>query len=235
VRLVRGDATTETVYGADPVATAVGLVARGATRLHVVDLDAAFAEGSAAATIAAIVAAVGPSVEVQVGGGLRDDVAIAEVLARGAARAIMGTVALSDPSLVARAVARHGPDRIAAALDVRGPVAVGDGWASDAGGVDLERATSALLDAGVRRFVVTAIERDGTLAGPDLPLLRRVTSMGAPEVVASGGMRSLEDLAAVADAGCVGAIVGRALYGGDLDLAACVAWASERHVQQGGQ
>jgi phosphoribosylformimino-5-aminoimidazole carboxamide ribotide isomerase len=234
VRLVHGDAAAETVYGADPVATAADLVARGATRLHVVDLDAAFGEGSGAAVIEAIAVAVGPRVEVQVGGGLRDDDAIDRVLARGAARAILGTVALADPAFVERAIVRHGADRIAAALDVRGTVAVGGGWTQDAGGADLDRAAAALLDAGVRRFVVTAIERDGTLAGPDLALLRRVAAAGAPEVVASGGIRSLDDLEAVADAGCVGAVVGRALYAGGIDLAACVAWAAGRSLLQGG-
>jgi phosphoribosylformimino-5-aminoimidazole carboxamide ribotide isomerase len=233
VRLVRGDAGAETVYGSDPAETAADLVARGATRLHVVDLDAAFGEGSATDAIVAITAAVGRDVEVQVGGGLRDDAAIDGILARGAARAILGTIALADPGLVARAVARHGPERIAAALDVRGRVAVGDGWTRSATGADPGRATDALLRAGVRRFIVTAIDRDGTLAGPDLALLRRTVEAGAPEVVASGGIRSLEDLVAVAEAGCTGAVVGRALYAGGLDLAASLAWAAGRSAAQG--
>ena len=233
VRLVRGDAGAETVYGADPGATARDLVARGATRLHVVDLDAAFGEGSAADAVASIASAAGPRVEVQVGGGLRDDAAIDDILARGAARAILGTAALADTALVARAIGRHGAGRIAAALDVRGPVAVGGGWTPDAAAVELGRATNALLEAGVRRFIVTAIERDGTLTGPDLALLRRTVEAGVPEVVASGGIRSIEDLSAVADAGCIGAVVGRALYAGGMDLAACVAWAADRRAVQG--
>ena len=225
VRLLRGDAAAETVYGADPAATAADLVARGATRLHVVDLDAAFGEGSAAEAVGRIVDAAGPGVEVQVGGGLRDPATIAAVMARGAARAILGTAAIADPGLVRRAIEAHGPDRIAAALDVRGSVAVGAGWTAGAPAVALERAIGALLESGLRRFVVTAIERDGTLAGPDIGLLRRVVAAGAPEVVASGGIRSLGDLTAVADAGCAGGVVGRAFLGGGLDLGAAVAWA----------
>ena len=225
VRLLRGDAARETVFGTDPRTTAEDLVRRGAARLHVVDLDGAFGEGSGGGAMASILETVGPAVEVQVGGGLRDAAAVERVLALGAARAILGTTALVDPASVGRAIARHGPGRIAVALDVRGSMAVGDGWVGGASAVALDRAIAVLLDEGVRRFVVTAIERDGMLAGPDLDLLRRTRAVGAPEIVASGGIRSLDDLAAVADAGAVGAIVGRAIYAGGLDLAAAAAWA----------
>jgi len=225
VRLVRGDAARETVFGTDPESMARDLVRRGATRLHVVDLDGAFGDGSALDAVVGVVEAVGSSVEVQVGGGLRDAAAVDGVLARGAARAILGTTALGDPASVGRAITRHGAERIAVALDVRGSVAVGEGWVGSAAVVALDRAVETLLEQGVRRFVVTSIEHDGTLSGPDIDLLRRVRAVGAVEVIASGGIRSLEDLVAVADAGCVGAVVGRAIYGGGLDLTVAVAWA----------
>jgi len=230
VRLLRGDATAETVYGVDPEATSVDLVARGASRLHIVDLDAALGDGDARGALRAIVRAVGPSVEIQVGGGLRDAAAIARVLDDGAHRAILGTAALRDPMLVRAAVERHGADRIAVALDVRGPVAVGDGWVATAIARPLEDAVTALDGIGVRRFVVTSIARDGTLDGPDLGLLARVIAAGVPEVVASAGIRSIADLAAVAEIGCVGAIIGRATYDGRVDPAVAAAWAATRAI-----
>ena len=230
VRLLRGDASAETVYGVDPVAVAIDLVERGASRVHVVDLDAALGDGDARGALRAIVQAVGRSIEIQVGGGLRDAAAIARVLDDGADRAILGTAALKDPGLVRAAIERHGRDRIAVALDVRGSVAVGDGWVTTAIGRPLEDAVAALDGTGIRRFVVTSIVRDGTLEGPDLDLLARVLAAGAREVVASAGIRSIADLTAVAEVGCVGAIVGRATYDGRLDPGIAEAWASARPI-----
>ena len=230
VRLVHGDPGAETVYADDPAAVALDLVRRGASRLHVVDLDAALGEGSGHEIVRSIVATVGRAVEVQVGGGLRDAAAVDRALATGARRVVIGTAAILDPALVADAVARHGPTRIAVALDVRAGMAVGEGWSSGAAGLPWDAVVRDLARAGVRRFVATAIARDGTGEGPDLDLLAAIVASGAPEVVASAGIRSLDDLVATADVGCVGAIVGRATYDGGLDPSSAAAWAATRRV-----
>jgi phosphoribosylformimino-5-aminoimidazole carboxamide ribotide isomerase len=220
VRLVRGDFDRETIYGNDPVAVAVAFVADGARWLHVVDLDGARDPASRQVdVVAAIVAAVGESAGVEVAGGLRDEVAVATVLATGAARAVVGTGALRDPGFAARLVAAHGPARIAVALDVRGGLAVGQGWQAAATGVPVEAALDILADAGVATFEVTAIDRDGTLEGPDLELLARLVARRRGAIVASAGIASVADVVAVREAGCTGAIVGRALYEGRLALA----------------
>ena len=220
VRLVRGDFGDETVYGSDPAAAAAAFVAEGARWLHVVDLDAARDPVARQANaIAAIVARVGDRVRVEVAGGIRDEATAAATLATGAARIVLGTVALREPPLVGRLVARHGAERIACALDVREGRAVGHGWRTGAPSVPVEEALDALADAGATTFEVTAIDRDGTLEGPDLALLERLAALGRGAIIASAGIASLADLAAVRDLGCAGAIVGRALYEGRLSLA----------------
>src|ERR1700675_324664 len=164
VRLRQGDFAKETVYGDDPAAVAEAFVEAGARWLHVVELDGA-RSGSAVhgASVAAIVAAVGTLAKVEVAGGLRDEAAVAAVLAAGASRAVVGTAALADPAFVRRLVATHGADRIVAAIDVRDGMAVGHGWAAGSAGVDVVEAIERLSGAGVKTFEVTAIERDGLL------------------------------------------------------------------------
>ncbi len=219
VRLLRGDFGRETVYGDDPVAVAVRFVEEGARWLHVVDLDGARDPAARQlGVVAAIVAGVGSRARVEVGGGLRTDAAVAEALRAGAARAVVGTAALTELELAGRLVKAHGADRIAVALDVRNNLAVGHGWRRGAPGVPVESALSRLADAGVTTFEVTGVDRDGTLEGPDLALLRRLVALGRGDIVASAGISSLADLRAVRDMGCVGAIVGRALYEGRLGL-----------------
>jgi phosphoribosylformimino-5-aminoimidazole carboxamide ribotide isomerase len=227
VRLRQGDFAREQVYADDPIAVALGFAGAGASWIHLVDLDGARAgERRQAATIAGIAAAVpldGP--RLQVAGGLRSAHGIAAVLTLGVERVVIGTAALRDPGVVAKAIADHGAARIAVALDVRDGQAVGDGWVPGAPGVEVEEALDRLVSAGVTTFAVTSIERDGLLGGPDLELLAScIRSAGAaPAVLASGGIRSLADLEAVRRIGCVGAIVGRAIYDGSLDLAAAIA------------
>ena len=219
VRLQQGDFDRETAYTADPVATAVAFAAAGARWLHVVDLDGARtgipAHGRA---IAQIVAAVLNAVSVEVAGGLRDEMSVATALAPGATRAVVGTAALRDPTFVGRLVSTHGPHRIAAAIDVRAGRAIGHGWATDSDSVDAAVAIDRLADVGLQTFEVTAIERDGLLHGPDLSLYERLAGLGRGAIIASGGITTLNDLRAVRDVGCGGAIVGRALYEGHLDL-----------------
>jgi phosphoribosylformimino-5-aminoimidazole carboxamide ribotide isomerase len=219
VRLERGDFARETAFSDDPVATALAFAGAGATWLHVVDLDGA-RDGASdhAGVIRRIVAAVGDRVAVEVAGGLRTAEAVADMLDQGAARAIVGTAALGDPAFAARLVGRHGPERIAVALDVRSGQAVGHGWVPGAQGVDVVVALEALADVGVRTFEVTAIERDGMLAGPDLDLYRRLVALDRGRIVASAGVTSTNDLRVLRDLGCAGAIVGRALYDGRLTI-----------------
>jgi phosphoribosylformimino-5-aminoimidazole carboxamide ribotide isomerase len=224
VRLLQGDFGRETAYGDDPVAVAQDFAAAGATWLHVVDLDGARAgEQRQLGLVAGIVADVRGRVRVEIGGGLRTEEAVAGVLETGAARAVVGTAALRDPEFAARLVAAHGAGRIVASIDVRDGMAVGDGWKAGAAGVPAAEAVAALARAGVETFEVTAVARDGLLGGPDLALLRSLVVLGRGRIIASGGVASIQDVLATRSAGCAGAIVGRALYEGRIDLRELVA------------
>lgn len=219
VRLEQGDFERETSYSDDPQVVARSFADAGAHWLHVVDLDGARSgEQAQAGLIKALVDAVRGRVAVEVAGGLRTEESVAAVLAAGAVRAVVGTAALQDPAVAGRLVATHGPDRIAVALDVRDGRAVGEGWRAGAGGIAAEHALVALADLGVTTFEATAIDRDGMLVGLDRELLRRLVGLGRGAVIASGGVASLEDIEAARTIGCAGAIVGRALYEGRLDL-----------------
>lgn len=219
VRLEQGDFERETTYSDDPVAVARTFAEAGARWLHVVDLDAArdgrSANGDA---IQAIVAAVGSRLAVEVAGGLRMAAAVADILASGAARAVVGTAALADPAFAGALVVEHGADRIAVALDVRDGLAVGHGWHDGAPGTPVAAALSSLAAAGVRVFEVTAIDRDGTHGGPDLVLYERLLASGSGSIIASAGISSVHDIRAVRAIGCSGAIIGRALYDGRLSI-----------------
>jgi phosphoribosylformimino-5-aminoimidazole carboxamide ribotide isomerase len=224
VRLQQGDFARETSYSDDPVAVAASFVDGGARWLHVVDLDGARdGRPTHGDVIRRMVAAVGDRGSVEVAGGLRTAAAAAEILRAGAARVVVGTSALDEPSFAAELVRRHGPDRVAVSLDVRDGLAVGHGWVQGAPGTPIPAAIAGLAEAGVRWFEVTSIERDGTLAGPDLALLETVTADPRIRVIASGGIASVGDLRAVQRIGCAGAIVGRALYDGSLSLADALA------------
>lgn len=227
VRLEQGDFDRETTFSTDPLAVAASFVDRGATWLHVVDLDGARSGRPAQGElIRAMVDALGPGLRIDLAGGLRTPGAIDQAIESGAARVVIGTAALTDAAIAAAAVAAHGSDAIAVALDVRGGLAIGEGWRDGAPGVRPDDAIRRLADAGVTTFEVTAIARDGLLAGPDLALLGQLVAMDRGRIIASGGLASIEDIAAVRRLGCAGAIVGRALYDGTLDLGAALAAAS---------
>lgn len=222
VRLLRGDMDAATVFGSDPAAQARAFEAAGCRWLHVVDLNGAFAGRPVnAAAVEAILAAV--TVPAQLGGGVRDRATIDAWLARGVARVILGTAALRDPELVRAAAAAH-PGRIAVGIDARGGRVAVEGWAetSDATAVDLARRFE---DAGVAAIVYTDIDRDGAMAGPNVEATAALARAVAIPVIASGGVASLDDLRALRDCGAPldGAISGRALYEGRIDLAAAVA------------
>jgi phosphoribosylanthranilate isomerase len=214
VRLTQGDAGRETVYDDDPVAVARRYEAEGAAWLHVVDLDGAL-EGVPRNrdVVLAVVGAVG--VPVQCSGGIRDAGAVDAALRAGAARVVISTRALADPAFVEEVVDRHG-EGVAVGLDVRGTRLQARGWTEDAG--ELLAALARLDEAGVRRYVVTDVARDGMLAGPNVALLRDVMSRTPAPVVASGGISSLDDLRALAAAGAEACIVGTALYAGAFTL-----------------
>ena len=219
VRLRRGAFDDMEVFSDEPATVARTFADAGARWLHIVDLDGARdGQPRHASAIARILEAAGSNVACEVAGGLRTEDAVEGVLVAGARRAVLGTGGLRDLPMVTRLVARHGGERIVAAIDVRDGVALGDGWRAGTGGIGVGIAIEQLVDAGVTAFEATAIDRDGLLAGPDLDLLLSVVAFGI-EVIASGGIRSVADLRAVRDIGCTGAIVGRALYDGSLDLA----------------
>ena len=217
VRLLRGEMSSATVFGEDPAAQARSFVAAGCAWLHLVDLDGAFSgRPENAAAVEAILAAV--SVPCQLGGGIRDMATIERWLDRGVARVILGTVAVEDPDLV-RAAARAFPGRIAVGLDARGGMVATRGWASatDMRAVDLAQR---LQDAGIAALIFTDIDRDGAMQGPNIAATAALARAVSVPVIASGGVASLADLVALRDTGVIaGAISGRALYDGALDLA----------------
>lgn len=215
VRLVQGEAGTETSYG-DPLLAAQAWVDAGAEWIHLVDLDAAFGRGSNADLLARIVGEV--DVKVELSGGIRDDSSLRRALDSGATRVNLGTAALEDPEWTARAIAEFG-DRIAVGLDVRGTTLAARGWTREGG--DLWDVLARLESDGCARYVVTDVTKDGTLRGPNLALLEAVCARTDRPVVASGGVSTLADIRAIAslvDRGVEGAIVGKALYAGQFTL-----------------
>jgi len=223
VRLHQGDYGQETVYGDDPVAQAIAFAEAGAGWIHVVDLDAA---RTGVPVNRAVVAAIADAVEVpvQAGGGVRDLAAAEALFGAGVERVVVGTAALSDPAFVGVLARDH---RVAVGLDAKSGELATDGWLVGSGRSVLDVARS-FADVGVDAFVVTDISRDGTLAGPDLEGLRQVVEATPVEVVASGGVGSLEDLSALAalevsGRRLTGAIVGKAVYEGRFTVAEGVA------------
>ena len=215
VRLVQGQAGSETSYGA-PLDAALQWQSDGAEWIHLVDLDAAFGRGSNAELLREVVGNL--DVAVELSGGIRDDASLEAALATGATRVNIGTAALELPDWVRSAIARHG-DRIAVGLDVRGTTLSARGWTQDGG--ELFEVLGRLDADGCARYVVTDVRRDGTLTGPNLQLLRDVCAATDRPVVASGGVSSLDDLRALAglhELGVEGAVVGKALYAGAFTL-----------------
>jgi phosphoribosylformimino-5-aminoimidazole carboxamide ribotide isomerase len=227
VRLEQGDYGRETVFGVDPVAMAVHWVAQGATRIHVVDLDAA-REGRPVndAVIRRIVAEAG--VPVQVAGGVRDHAAIHRWADAGADRIIVGTLAVEQPDEVERAVLRH-RDKIAVSVDARGGKVAVKGWLQTSE-LSVEQFVRDMASRGVRRFIYTDIDRDGMMAHPDFAELGAVARLVASAtdggrdspapLVLGGGVTSVDDIVALSEFEIEGVITGRALYDGRIDLRA---------------
>ena len=215
VRLVQGELSAETAYG-NPLEVALEFQAAGAEWLHLVDLDAAFGRGENSAQLAEVVGRL--DIKVELSGGIRDDESLARALATGCTRVNLGTAALENPEWTARVIAKHG-DRIAVGLDVRGHVLAARGWTKEGG--DLFETIERLERDGCARYVVTDVTKDGTLQGPNIELLKEVCAVTSKPVVASGGISSLADIAALSalnSVGVEGAIVGKALYAGAFTL-----------------
>lgn len=209
VRLQQGEASHETVYADDPVAVAQRFREDGALWIHVVNLDGAFGEAQRNFT------KIGKILEkarmlVQFGGGLRDATNILYAMAAGAARVVLGTVAMRKPEVVAQAVKEYGAERVAVGIDARdGKVAI-EGWVETTG-VRADFLVKQMMELGVERFIYTDIARDGMMVGPDIDGGKRLCDLGA-KIVLSGGVGSLDHVEAAARSGAEGLIVGKALY-----------------------
>ncbi len=223
VRLVQGVAASQTSYGS-PLEAALAWQRDGAEWIHLVDLDAAFGRADNRELIAEVIGRL--DVAVELSGGIRDQDSLAAALSTGCARINLGTAALEDPEWTAGAIAEFG-EQVAVGLDVRGETLSARGWTQDGG--NLWEVLARLDAQGCARYVVTDVLRDGTMAGPNVELLRKVCEVTNRPVIASGGVSTLDDvraLAALVPDGVEGAIVGKALYAGAFTLpeALKVAW-----------
>ena len=228
VQLTQGIAGSEKVFG-DPLAAAQRWQDAGAQWLHLVDLDAAFGRGTNAPLLAEVVREVRGAVKVELSGGIRDDESLTRALATGCARVNLGTAALENPEWTEEVIKEHG-ERIAVGLDVRGHTLAARGWTEQGG--DLWETLGRLDEAGCARYVVTDVDKDGTMHGPNFHLLKQVCEATRRPIVASGGISKLEDLHKLADMvphGIEGAIVGRALYDGAFTLPEAIAAIEPRY------
>jgi phosphoribosylformimino-5-aminoimidazole carboxamide ribotide isomerase len=234
VRLKQGRADQETVYNDDPVQAARRWADGGARRVHVVDLDGAFegAPRNRAVTLAILQALCPPDmpaekrVEIEIGGGLRDEKSIAAFMDAGAARCVIGTKALEDRAFLEK-LARRYPGRMSVGIDAKGGKVVTKGWVSQS-----ETLATALVRelAGLSlgEIIYTDIERDGMLSGPNLKRLAEMKAASPFPLIASGGVTTVENIRACSKLGCYGAIVGKALYDGPLTLAEALAAGEEK-------
>lgn len=219
VRLFQGDYAQVTTYGDDPVEVALRWQEAGAHWLHVVDLDGAKAGYPVNASLIGRIRAA-TSMQIEVGGGMRTLEHIEQVLAQGVDRVILGTVAITQRELVKQAVELW-RERIAVGLDAR------DGWVAVAGWIETSQVRAVTLAQelaalGVQRFIYTDIARDGALSGPNFAALTEMQQASSAALIASGGVSSLADLHALNQSGVEGAIVGKAIYTGAVDLATAI-------------
>ncbi|WP_299654322.1 1-(5-phosphoribosyl)-5-[(5-phosphoribosylamino)methylideneamino]imidazole-4-carboxamide isomerase [uncultured Tateyamaria sp.] len=221
VRLVHGDMDKATVFNDDPAAQARAFVDAGCEWLHLVDLNGAFAGAPVnAAPVEAILKSC--KVPAQLGGGIRDMATIETWLSKGLQRVILGTVAVENPDLV-RAAAKAFPGHVAVGIDARNGKVATKGWATETD-VDATDLAKSFEDAGVAAIVYTDINRDGAMGGPNIPATQALAEAVDIPVIASGGVSSLDDLTALKATGVIsGAISGRALYDGAIDLSAALA------------
>ncbi|MCM3511245.1 bifunctional 1-(5-phosphoribosyl)-5-((5-phosphoribosylamino)methylideneamino)imidazole-4-carboxamide isomerase/phosphoribosylanthranilate isomerase PriA [Rothia sp. P100] len=215
VRLVQGEAGSETSYGS-PLEAALEWQNAGAEWLHLVDLDAAFGRGDNIDILTEVAQEL--TIKIEMSGGIRDDASLERALSLNPARINLGTAALENPEWTRKVIAEHG-DVIAVGLDVRGDILAARGWTQEGG--NLWEVLDRLNEDGCARYVVTDVTKDGTLQGPNLELLRKVAERTDKPVVASGGIATLDDIAALRTMvphGVEGAITGKALYAGKFTL-----------------
>jgi phosphoribosylformimino-5-aminoimidazole carboxamide ribotide isomerase len=211
VRLLKGDPANKTVYNSDPVETAKKWEAAGADMLHIVDLDAVFAKGNNAELTAKIAGAV--KIPVQVAGGIRSPEKAQEMLAK-ASRVVLGTMAYSEPETV-RKLAKKNPGRIVISIDQAGGKVMVKGWKESTGTIVAD-AISQFASMGIDEFLLTSIERDGTLQGPDVRTL--ADAAASARIIASGGIANVQDTVKVRSAGCSSVILGKAMYDGMISI-----------------
>jgi 1-(5-phosphoribosyl)-5-[(5-phosphoribosylamino)methylideneamino] imidazole-4-carboxamide isomerase/N-(5'phosphoribosyl)anthranilate isomerase len=217
VRLTQGVVGSETTHG-DPLEVARSFVDQGAEWLHLVDLDAAFGRGNNSEVLRRVVDELAGSIHIQLSGGIRDEDSLDRALAAGVRRINLGTAALTNLDWVTSAIAVHG-DRVAVGLDVRGSTLAARGTTDV--GADVFETLEILEAAGCSRYIVTDVDTDGAMSGPNLQLLSDVVRRSQAPVIASGGIATLDDIAAIrdlVDIGVEGAILGKALYAGAFTL-----------------
>lgn len=221
VRLLKGEMEAATVFNDDPGAQAAAFQTAGAEWLHIVDLNGAFAgEPVNGAAVESILGAL--SIPAQLGGGIRDMATIETWLSKGLARVILGTVAVENPDLV-REAARAFPGQVAVGLDARGGKVATRGWAEETE-MTVTDLAKAFEDAGIAAIIYTDIDRDGAMGGPNITATEALARAVSVPVIASGGVSSMDDLIRLRDTGVIaGAISGRALYDGAIDLAKALA------------
>ncbi len=212
VRLVKGDPSNKVVYSSDPVETAKRWESVGADMLHVVDLDAALSSGNNSDTVSKIAETV--RIPVQAAGGIRSQEAAETMLGR-ASKIVLGTMAYSDQD-ASRKLAKKYPGRVVISIDQVGGSVMVKGWKESAG-VKVADAISQFMSIGLAEFLLTSIDRDGTLQGPDVVTLAEAARSGAM-IIASGGIASIEDVIRVKSAGCSSAILGKAMYDGKVSV-----------------
>ena len=225
VRLAEGDFNRETVFDADPVAVATRFAAQGARRIHVVDLDGA-REGKPVNRDLVLRIAAQSGLDIELGGGIRDCRTLADYLAGGLARVVVGTRAIEEPDWLAEVAHRH-PGRVVLGLDARNGRLASRGWLATTAQDVLQYATQ-LGDLPLAAVVYTDIARDGVMKGPNIEATRRLAEATGVPVVASGGVSQLSDVEALARLPIAGMIIGRALYEGTIDLAAAIEVAGDR-------
>jgi len=222
VRLLKGEMSAATVFNDNPAAQARAFQDAGCKWIHLVDLNGAFAGAPVnGAAVDAILAAI--DVPAQLGGGIRDMATIETWLSKGLARVILGTVAVENPDLV-RQAARAFPGQVAVGIDARNGKVATKGWAQDTD-VDVTDLAKSFEDAGVAAIIYTDINRDGAMQGPNVAATAALSKAVSIPIIASGGVSSLDDLTALKNCGASldGAISGRALYDGAIDLAQAIA------------
>ncbi|MDH5364141.1 MAG: 1-(5-phosphoribosyl)-5-[(5-phosphoribosylamino)methylideneamino]imidazole-4-carboxamide isomerase [Dehalococcoidia bacterium] len=227
VRLYQGDYSQQTVFDENPAAVALKWKSQGARWLHVVDLDGA-AKGELRNMMVVEEIIRTSDLLLELGGGIREEAVAEEVLHKGVRRIILGTVAIENPRLVGKLCQRFG-EAIIVGLDARGGRIAIHGWQKDTV-IDVLQLGREMVELGVRRFIYTDIKRDGTLTEPNFDMVARLIAEVDVPIIASGGICKLEHLQRLKELGAEGAIIGRALYTGDIDLQEAIA--SVRHCEE---